>query len=89
MSCRRVRSWSLTVSVVRPGTKGIGCATVAADDVAGLRVRKAAPVKQREHEWRGRPARVRSTAPDVLDDPALGTWIDGFAASGGIDRVRY
>jgi hypothetical protein len=54
-----------------------------------LRVRKAAPVKQREHEWRGRPARVRSTAPDVLDDPALGTWIDGFAASGGIDRVRY
>jgi hypothetical protein len=75
--------------VVRLGTKSIGGATVAADGVAGFRVRHAALVRQREPEWRGGPTRAWSPVLDMLDDPALGTWLDGVAASGSIDRVRY
>lgn len=76
--------------LITGGTKSIGRAIVdafvAEGAIVGFCARDATLVKQREDEWRAKPARVQGVALDVTDDPALKTWIDGFAAEGGIDR---
>ena len=76
--------------LVTGGTKSIGRAIVdafvAEGAVVGFCARDAALVKEREAEWQGKQARVKGTALDVTNDPALKKWIDGFAAEGGIDH---
>ena len=76
--------------LVTGGTKSIGRAIVDAfvteGAIVGFCARDAKLVKQREDEWRGKQARVQGAALDVTDDPALKTWVDGFAAEGGIDH---
>lgn len=76
--------------LVTGGTKSIGRAIVdafvAEGAIVGFCARDAKLVKQREDEWRGKQARVQGAALDVTDDPALKTWVEGFAAEGGIDH---
>lgn len=76
--------------MVTGGTKSIGRAIVdtilAEGAVVGFCARDAALVKEREAEWRSKQGRVTGTALDVTDNAALKSWIDGFAADGGIDH---
>ncbi|SJZ49112.1 NAD(P)-dependent dehydrogenase, short-chain alcohol dehydrogenase family [Enhydrobacter aerosaccus] len=76
--------------LITGGTKSIGRAIVdafvAEGAIVGFCARDAALVKRREDEWRAKQARVQGTALDVTDDPALKSWIDGFAAAGGLDH---
>ena len=76
--------------LVTGGTKSIGRAIVdafvAEGAVVGFCARDAKLVKERETEWSGKQARAEGTALDVADDKAVKTWIDGFAAEGGLDH---
>jgi 3-oxoacyl-[acyl-carrier protein] reductase len=76
--------------LVTGGTKSIGRAIVetflAEGAVVGFCARDERLVKEREKEWQAAQDRVAGTALDVTDEEALGSWVDEFAASGGIDH---